>query len=492
VPERLADTLVLMHSPFAKAVDRLRTDPVATGRTLPHLDGIRGMAVIFILVRHAWGLSAQSSLVLRLPGLGGVSFAPFVDMMSSGIDLFFVLSAYLLSQQFLRADFAGKGRPDLRRYYRTRFLRIAPPYWVVLILTLILFVPSLISASDVYSRHGLAAVLLHAVFLQTAWIGSFGIWDIATPFWTLTIEVMFYAVLPFVVPLFYRNRAWRLGLPLALATTVIWLVLCRWSLGPLVEFVTHHSGGTDVSPASVRYWLTQQIPASAFDFGMGIAMANLVVRRQMGVQHDRRWTSPTAGTIYAVVGAALALVSMWKLGVPALAHQFYFGSAVVTSTASGYSYYFLNQVAFALAYGLLIGGVSLGIAPLRRLFSISPLAVFGVLGYSVYLIHMQLLYHFNTFPSIFFAATPRSHFLKLLFAATPAIFICALGLYLAVERPFIFRSRRAAHHALHTVEHPVVTPDLPPTPVAGRTTLARRRPVDQGDPASVRRSAHSP
>ena len=364
------------------------------------------MAVLFILIRHAWGLSGQSALVLRLPGLGSVSLAPFVDMMSSGIDLFFVLSAYLLSQQFLRADFAGRPRPDLRRYYRTRFLRIAPPYWVVLILTLILFVPTLIPTSDVYSAHGLAAVLLHALFLQTAWINSFGIWDIATPFWTLTIEVMFYAVLPFIMPLFYKNRAWRLGLPLALATTVLWLVLCRWSLGPLVDFVTQHASRS--SDAPVRYWLTQQIPASAFDFGMGIAMANLVVRRQMGVQHERRLTSPTAGTIYAVVGAALALVSMWRLGVPAIAHEFYFGTAVVTSTASGYSYYFFNQLVFALAYGLLIGGVSLGIAPLRRIFSISPLALFGVLGYSVYLIHMQLLYHFDQFPSIFFAATPEA------------------------------------------------------------------------------------
>jgi peptidoglycan/LPS O-acetylase OafA/YrhL len=240
----------------------------------------------------------------------------------------------------------------------------------------------------------------------------------------------------------------------------------------------------------VRYWLTQQIPASAFDFGMGIAMANLVVRRQMGVAHDRRWTSPTAGTVYAVAGVALALFSMWKLGVPAIAHEFYFGTAVITPTASGYAYYFFNQLAFAVAYGLLIGGVSLGIAPLRRIFSISPLAVFGVLGYSVYLIHMQLLYHFNTFPSIFFAATPRSHFLKLLFAATPAIFVCALGLYLAVERPFIFRSRRVAHPPLHTVDHAVVTPDLPPTPVAGRTTEGQESPVPV--PLSVPRHAHSP
>ena len=308
------------------------------------------------------------------------------------------------------------------------------------------------------------AVLLHAAFLQTAWFGSFGIWNIASPFWTLTIEVCSTRCCQVLMPLFYKNRALWVGLPLALATTVVWLVLCRWSLGSFVD-VRHTAlpGAADASEPAVRYWLTQQIPASAFDFGMGITMANLVVRRQLGVQHDRRWTSPTAGTIYTVLGVALALVSMWRLGVPAIAHQYYFGGAVVTATTSGYLYYFFNQLPFAVAYGLLIGGVSLGIAPLRRIFSISPLAFFGVLGYSIYLIHMQFLYHFNTFASIFFAATPRAHFLKLFFAATPAILVCALGLYLAVERPFIFRFRRAAHAALHTVEPEQVIPDLPPT-----------------------------
>ena len=455
-----------MRSPFARAVDRLRTEPVASGRTLPHLDGIRGMAVLFILVRHCWGLSSQPGLVVRIPLYGHVSLAPFVDMMSSGIDLFFVLSAYLLSQQFLRADFLGKGRPDLGRYFRTRFWRIAPPYWVVLVLTILLFTPTLIAPSLVYSTHGLVSVILHALFLQTAWFGSFGVWSIATPFWTLTIEVMFYAVLPFVMPLFYKNRAWRIGVPAALALSVLWLVLSRWSLGPLVDFVMHHSQRTDASVPAVRYWLSQQIPASAFDFAVGIAMANLVVRRQLGVPHNRMWTSEKAGTIYAVVGVGLALVSMWRLGVPALAHQYYFGTALTTPNASGYLYYFLNQLPFGIAYGLLIGGVSLGTPVLRRVFSISPLALFGILGYSIYLIHMQLLYHFNTFPSIYFAVPPRDHFLKLLFSAGPAIVLCALGLYLAVERPFIFRSRRSRHHPLHTVGDAEPIPDLPPTPAA--------------------------
>ena len=107
----------------------------------------------------------------------------------------------------------------------------------MLILTLLLFTPHLIPASDVYSSQGLVSFVLHALFLQTAWFGSYGSWTIATPFWTLTIEVLFYAVLPWIMPLFYRKSAFWLGVPSALVVTVVWLVLCRWSLGPLVHFV---------------------------------------------------------------------------------------------------------------------------------------------------------------------------------------------------------------------------------------------------------------
>ncbi len=446
-----------MSSPIARAIDRLRPEPLSSGRTLAHLDGIRGMAVLFILIRHSWGLSSQSALVVRIPVLGHYSLAPFVDMMSSGIDLFFVLSAYLLSQQFLRADFQGKGRPDLRRYYRTRFWRIAPPYWVVLVLTLLLFTPELIPVDLVYSVHGLVAIIFHALLLQTVWFGSYGLWNIASPFWTLTIEVLFYAILPWIMPLFYKNRAFRYGLPAALVVTVGWLVLCRWSFGPLVHVVVLHSQRADASVPAVRYWLSQQLPASAFDFAMGIAMANLVVRRDLGIPHNRRLTSPTAGTVYACVGGLLALVAMWRLGVPAIEHQYYFGGSVVTPTTSGYLYYFLNQIPFAVAYGLLIAGVTLGAPVFRRIFSVSFLAVFGILGYSVYLIHMQFLSLFNTFPWIFFSKTPKAHFLKLLFCAGPAIFVCALGLYIAVERPFIFRSR-AVRHARPPVTVDVLAP----------------------------------
>ena len=57
-----------VRSPFVRGLDRLRVDPSTSGRTFPYLDGIRGMAVLFIFTRHAWGLSGQPALVVDIPG----------------------------------------------------------------------------------------------------------------------------------------------------------------------------------------------------------------------------------------------------------------------------------------------------------------------------------------------------------------------------------------------------------------------------------------
>ena len=204
-----------------------------------------------------------------------------------------------------------------------------------------------------------------------------------------------------------------------------------------------------------------------------------MLRLRLGVPHDRRLTSPAAGTVYTVLGIAITVLAMWRLGVPALAHQYYFGTSIVTSSASAYFYYFCNQLPFALSYGLLIGGVTLGIPFFRRVFSLSGLAVFGVLGYSVYLIHMQFLYLFNSIPNIFFSASPKEHFFKLFFAAGAAVFVCSIGLYLAVERPFILRSRASKQKPLHAITERAETGPSTTTDVEAEEAEPEPKPVPE-------------
>lgn len=141
---------------------------------LPALDGLRGIAALMILSLHA------------LPGV-----AP--SGLDAGVLLFFALSGYLLY-----APFVG-GPVDLRRYAIRRFLRITPAYLVAAIGIGFLFYPSMLG-----DPVGLIT-MTHTPIVVV---------------WTLQIEVVFYASLPFIAR-FLRGRLLVLAIVSVLATVAI-------------------------------------------------------------------------------------------------------------------------------------------------------------------------------------------------------------------------------------------------------------------------------
>lgn len=395
-------------------------------KNVPYLDAIRGVAVAFILIRHAWGISGQPDYTIL-----GHSLSPFIMMMSSGVDLFFVLSGVLLASRFIRADADGRASPDYREYMKARILRIGPPYWVVLGLVLLLFTPTMIPNDRIWSVHGAFMALAHATFTQSLFIVSYGAYMVDAPFWTLTVEMVFYALLPFAVRVFYKFRWWQ-GVVLAFAISLAWLYLCRYSMDGLVQFIRVHTFGLAYSDAGVRYFLACQILGYLPHFAIGCAISVILQYNPKNM-----FTSDFAGIIYFLAGLFVMAMAMSFFGRLSIVNNFTNPEHLLSDSSKAATYYvFFATSSFAVAYGLIILGASLGPQKLRDMLSAVPgLSLLGVLGYSVYLIHMPIYYTLDRHAVIANLTNSSDHFLGLLVLGSSLVMLLSYALFVAIERP---------------------------------------------------------
>ena len=183
-----------------------RVDPEAPApEIVPALDGVRGLAILLVLAHN---LSPFESTRRLIDLSAGLTF----DFGWVGVQLFFVLSGYLISGILLDT----RGAPGYyRAFFGRRVLRIFPLYYGVLFLCLVIL-PVLGLAPD-----ALLADRRHSVWLWTYlinWAEPLGAAIAVFPhFWSLAVEEQFYLVWPFVVS---RTPPRRL-LAVALALVVV-------------------------------------------------------------------------------------------------------------------------------------------------------------------------------------------------------------------------------------------------------------------------------
>ena len=98
-----------------------------SAKHLPELDGIRGVAILLVLMFHFLGvitpaMARQSGVLLAMRRVGGMGWC--------GVDLFFVLSGFLITGILLDTKSTGR---FFRNFYARRTLRIFPLYYAVLV-----------------------------------------------------------------------------------------------------------------------------------------------------------------------------------------------------------------------------------------------------------------------------------------------------------------------------------------------------------------------
>ena len=369
------------------------------GRNNPWLDLVRSIAILLVLFRHG-------ERALYVQGGAQGFFQTIFTNGWVGVDLFFVLSGYLISRHLLRA---GINSDNFRfgRYLVMRVLRIVPAYYAVLFLVAAGAFPFFGVASDMLG----VRVAYHMLFLQD-YLPS----NINVVFWSLGVEEKFYLLAPVLIFALVRCRSDKTKAALLLLCFALPIGLRTAAFLRLDEAIDY--------PTFFRMFRSPfHLTLEGLIVGVGIAVA----QHANVLQQSRR-----SGLL--VLFGGLAVFGAWL------------GSSDFMAVISGVDV-MTQPVVIALLGGVVVlGAVQLGGTPmpLRQ-----PFQFLSRLSYSLYLVHFPLI----PLAMNITGAVGALGFWVCYFAISLGVALC---LHFVVERPFLrCKDRIAARQAGYTRDVPI-------------------------------------
>jgi len=260
-------------------VEAIGSKNVSSGGRYGGLDGLRAIAIILVLLFHLTpernSDNGLYSIVFKIAGIGYV-----------GVDLFFVLSGFLITSILLR--YRREGKP-LRIYFYRRLLRIVPLYYTVLVFV-VFIVPLL---SNIY-RYPLVAEQLpywlyvsNYIPMDTELSKTFSL----SHFWSLAVEMQYYMVWPILMIFVPKARVVNYIIAFLMFVfflrswlvfnDVYWQVTFMWTpmridgllIGSLIAILRDREG--DVMHSSRRFLVICAVP-------LGILIASVAWYHQAG------------------------------------------------------------------------------------------------------------------------------------------------------------------------------------------------------------------
>ncbi len=365
------------------------------------LDTLRSLAILAVIVFHIQGYGRPD----KLPQW----FAPAARFGWMGVDLFFVLSGYLIGSQLLRPYLSGQ-RPGIWRFYRNRFYRVLAAYIVVL--ALYIFVPWW-RAEPILSPLWQFFTFTLNLFIDYPHAAAF------SHAWSLCVEEHFYLILPVIVLLMMRRPSLRRTVLLvaALVTfgiTVRTVILFHW-LRPMAQ-----AGG----PTGLFYLTHIYYPTYSRLDGLiaGVCLASIKSFRS-------RWWRQLAqrGHTTSIAGIGFVALAAW-LSVDRF--ESFTGRGAVGAV---FAYPIL-----ALGFALLTASAMSANGLLSRI-KVPGAQLIATLAYSLYLTQKEMIHLTSAwFPQLakMGSAAWLAGYVLLGLAVAGALYVC-------VERPFLqLRDRR--------------------------------------------------
>jgi peptidoglycan/LPS O-acetylase OafA/YrhL len=353
----------------------------------PELDALRFFAFFGVFVFHVIPHDAASYLTRHVlpPAL-----VPFVCAVSAagafGVDLFFALSAYLITILLIREE-EDRGRIDVKAFYVRRILRIWPLYFFFIAIAAV--VPFWDKTQHL-GWHYIAGYLLLAGNWVYVWLGLPH--SIANPLWSVSIEEQFYLFWPVALRRLSRRQLIFAVLCLLLLANIVrvWVVFSH-GLGAAIEYNTFTRIDAIALGILVAYIFGNKVPALHLLSRIALAAACLITWFLVAAYANlnaQTEVAPVLGTLIGrpLVAVAAAGLLVAVMGAPAA------GARALTNPVLTY----LGRISYGLyvyhAAGLLVA------THLFRTNTVKGYALFAVFGFAFTVILSAISYRWLETP----------------------------------------------------------------------------------------------
>ena len=380
---------------MSEPITPLRVDPRFTDRERqPGLDLLRALAIIVVVIYHAG--------IMGFPMPGRVHRWGWI-----GVDLFFVLSGYLIGGQLMSAarsrthsELACNQPINLKRFFARRALRIMPAYFVIL--AVYIFLPSWREYPEMYPWWKfLLSIQNIALHGGTAFSHA----------WSLAVEDQFYLTLPFI--LLFVNRWPRAAIILPCVIFVAGIFLRT-----LLAY-QHPAEISGVAFRDYQAWLYYPTWTRLDPLVFGVALAAIEKFR------PQWWKRLMDHAVW-----------LWLPGLALIVFALWLGEGEYLTITSVICQFPLLAIAFAA----LLVCVQSDRLPLRRV-RIPGAAFIASIAYSAYLVQKLVIHFVGQFCLDHDIALTST---SALIGVELCVYAVAALLFLAVERPFLQLRHRIA------------------------------------------------